>query len=204
MGENGAAAAEGGAWDRPGSLVDGGNCVKKLVAAFKKLNLLIVGAVVLVLVLIVGGFVILTGGSDDGGETTGPDASAGIASGGDRGTTGSGRRVKPAPIVTSGVIDEARRIGRSAVAQARGIARTPSRISVRISAAPKQTVSVNWQLGCVVNRRVAYGRGTYRARTPDIRTLNLPASGASQCTVTASAQLTRRGDGRVKVAAIAG
>ena len=63
-----------------------------------------------------------------------------------------------------GVLDEARREGRLAVAQARGTIVTPTRIAIKVSAAPKQTVTVNYQLGCFRNRRAEVGRGSYRAQ----------------------------------------
>ena len=99
--------------------------------------------------------------------------------------------VKEAPRVRSGLLDEARREGRLAVAQARGTIVSPSRVQVRVSSAPKQVVWVTWQLGCYKDRKARIGRGRYRAQTPNTRPIELPASGADSCIATVSAQLTR-------------
>jgi hypothetical protein len=115
-----------------------------------------------------------------------------------------GRKVKPAPIGTSGVIDQARRQGDFVVAQARGTIRNPCSVRLRVSAAPKQRVTVDWQLSCFKNRQVRIGKGKYKAKAPDERHITLPMSGAETCIATAGAQLTRRGKGRVKVAVVAG
>ena len=161
---------------------------------------LLIGGIVLLVVLI-GGAVLIFGGDGDGG---GGSPSAGIQSG-DKGSTPARPRVNPKgpPIVTTGSVT-ARKVGPFAVAQARVTVRNPSRIRIRVSAAPKQYVTVNWQLGCFVNRRTASNRGHYFTRTPNTRELPLPAQNAISCIVTATAQLTRRGTGRIKVSAIAG
>ena len=76
---------------------------------------------------------------------------------------------------------------------------------IRVNATPKQTVRVNWQLGCFKDRRAFVGRAEYRTRTPDSRGIRVPVSGAKSCIVTATAQLTRSDKiGRIKVAIIAG
>ncbi len=181
----------------------------KFVETIKSINPLYVIPVLLVIALIVAGIFIF-GGGGGGGEEEGAkepdDPSLGFAEG-DRSRLPGRRlgRVKRAPIVRTGLLDEARRTGRLAVAQARGQILSPGRVQIRVSAAPKQTVTVNWQLGCFINRRARIGRGRYRARPPDIRAVRLPVQGATSCIVTAGAQLTdpdRRG--RVKVAVIAG
>lgn len=115
-----------------------------------------------------------------------------------------GRRVKPAPVGTSGVIDEARREGPFVVAQARGTIRNPGLVRLRVSASPRQRVTVDWQLSCFRDRRVRVGRGRYRAKAPDTRAISIPMAGAETCIATAGAQLTRYGRGRVKVAVVAG
>jgi hypothetical protein len=115
-----------------------------------------------------------------------------------------GRRVKPAPVGTSGVIDEARREGAFVVAQARGTIRHPGQVRLRVSASPRQRVTVDWQLSCFRNRRVKVGRGRYRTKAPDTRAIAVPMAGAETCIATAGAQLTRYGTGRVKVAVVAG
>ena len=115
-----------------------------------------------------------------------------------------GRRVKPPPVGTSGVIDEARRVGPFVVAQARGTIRNPGQVRLRVSASPRQKVTVDWQLSCFRNRQVKVGRGRYRTKAPDTRSISVPMSGAETCIATAGAQLTRYGTGRVKVAVVAG
>ena len=174
------------------------------VTSIKPLYLIIAGVVV-VLLLVGGAFLIFGGGSDGGDD---PDPTLGFAEGDPSGLPGSRRRPqKQAPVVggSGGLLDEARREGRLAVAQARGTINNPSVVRIRVNAAPKQTVRVNWQLGCFKDRRAIVGKGEYRTRTPDSRGVSVPTSGAKSCIATASAQLTRSDrSGRIKVAIIAG
>lgn len=116
------------------------------------------------------------------------------------------RKVKPAPVRASpGTLDVARSVGTFAVAQGRGRIKNPSSIAVRVSAAPKQKVTVNYQLACYrENGGTKIGTGSYTPRPPDVRNLPLPISGASECTVTVGAQLTSHRPGRIKVALISG
>lgn len=177
--------------------------MKQFAGQIREIKPLYLIAAALVAVLIIGGILIFAVGGDD---PDAPDPTLGIGEG-DRSQLPGGRRrpPKPAPRVRTGLVDEARREGRLAVAQARGTIVEPSRVRIRVSAAPKQTVTVNYQLGCFRNRRVKVGKGTYRARSPDTREVPLPMSGAESCIVTAGAQLTKlEGEGRVKVAVIAG
>ena len=119
------------------------------------------------------------------------------------------RKVKPAPVRRSpGTLDVARSVGRLAVAQARGRIKNPSGVSIRVSAAPKQEVTVDYQLSCykavgkTSQTRIANKR--YRTRPPNVRSLSLPLGGADECTVTVGAQLTSGGrKSRVKVAVVA-
>lgn len=171
------------------------------ITEIKPLYLIVAG---LVAVLIVVGILVLIlslgGGSDD------PDPVVGVGEG-DPSQLPGGRRPPPkqAPVVRTGLLDEARRVGRLAVAQARGTIIEPRRVRIRVSAAPKQTVTVNYQLGCFRDRRARVGRGSYRTRPPNTREVPLPMSSPKSCIVTAGAQLTRTvGEGRVKVAVIAG
>lgn len=174
--------------------------MKKFAGKIKPLYLV---PVALVAVLIVAAIFIF-GGGDEGSDE--PDAALGIGEG--DASQLPGQKVKPpppAPVVRSGVLDEARREGRLAVAQARGTIVEPTRVRIRVSAAPKQTVTVNYQLGCYKDRRVRIGKGSYRTRPPATREIKLPMSGAKTCIVTAGAQLTKVvGEGRIKVAVIAG
>ena len=164
--------------------------------------------VVVVLLLVVVGIAVFSGGGDGdgGGDDEGSDSARGFAEGDRSRLPGAKTKpVKEAPRVRTGLLDEARREGRLAVAQARGTVVSPSRIRIRVSAAPKQVVSVNWQLGCFKDRRARVGKGQYRTRAPDTRAIELPMQGATSCIATAGAQLTKlAGSGRVKVAVIAG
>ncbi len=170
-------------------------------------------AAVIVFLVLVGGLTALVvtqggGGGDSGTATSAAKQSdtktdPGIAA-------AKKRKVKPAPVVNSaGTLDVARSVGRLAIAQARGRIKHPSGLSVRVSAAPKQTVTVTYQLSCFkatgarATTRVANGH--YRTRPPNVRSLSLPLSGADECTATVGAQLTKdTGVGRIKVAVIAG
>lgn len=172
------------------------------ITTIKPLYLIVAG--VLVAVLVIGGIFIFAVGGED--EADLPDPTLGVGEGDASQLPGSRRKPpKQAPRVRTGQLDEARREGRLAVAQARGTIVSPSVIRIRVSAAPKQTVTVNYQLGCFRNRVARIGRGSYRTRPPDSRGVPLPMRGAESCIVTASAQLTRViGEGRIKVAVISG
>ncbi len=171
-----------------------------------------VAAVVLVVALVGGGALLLfTGGDDakdDTAKTTTEEKKKGKK---DKGVEAAKKRkVKPAPVVNgSGTLDVARSVGRLAIAQARGRIKKPAGVRIRVSAAPKQTITVDWNLSCykavgkVSTTKV--GRGRYRTRPPATRSLPLPLQGADECTATVGAQLTKNlGEGRVKVAVVAG
>jgi hypothetical protein len=115
-----------------------------------------------------------------------------------------GRKVREAPVGSSGVIDQANRVGPFVVAQARGTIRNPGVVRLRVNASPRQRVTVDWQLSCFRDRRVRVGRGRYRAKAPSTRSISVPMPGAETCIATAGAQLTRYGRGRVTVAVVAG
>jgi hypothetical protein len=171
------------------------------ITEIKPLYLIVGGAVA---VLIIAGIFIFALVGDDG--SNGSDAAVGVGEG-DAGQLPGGKRARPkqAPRVRTGVLDEARREGRLAVAQARGTIVNPTRVSIRVSATPEQTVTVNYQLGCFRNRRVKVGRGSYRTKPPSTRTVPLPMSGAENCIVTAGAQLSRTvGAGRGEVSVVSG
>ena len=179
--------------------------MKKFVGKVTSINPLYLAVGAVVVVLLLGGGAILIFGGDDG--TDDPDPTLGFAEGDRSQLPGSRIKVKPAPVVggRGGLLDEARREGRLAVAQARGTINDPSVVRIRVSAAPKQTVRVNWQLGCFKNRRAIIGKAEYSTRTPDSRGVSVPVSGAKSCIATATAQLTRSDKiGRIKVAIIAG
>jgi len=170
------------------------------ITEIKPLYLIVAGSVA---VLIIAGILIFTLVGDD---DSGSDVAVGVGEG-DTGQRGGGKRAprKQAPRVRTGVLDEARREGRLAVAQARGTIVNPTRISIRVSASPEQTVTVNYQLGCFRDRRAKVGRGSYRTKPPSTREVPLPMSGAETCIVTAGAQLSRTvGEGRISVSVVSG
>ena len=178
--------------------------MKKYVRKIRKANPLYAGAFVLILIVVVL-IVVLSGGDD--GDKTATTVTKAPALKKDKSKLKLPKETKPvkqAPIGSSGVIDTARREGSFVVAQARGTIRNPGRVSLRVSAAPKQRVTVDWQLSCFKNRQVRVVKGKYRTKAPDERGISLPMTGAETCIATASAQLTRHGNGRVKVAVVAG
>jgi hypothetical protein len=177
--------------------------VKDYVRKIKKANPLYFLAVGLILIVVV--VIVLTSGGDDSSEqahtvTKAPALKKNKA----KAKRPKGRHVKAAPIGSSGVIDQARREGDFVVAQARGTIKNPFSVRLRVSAAPKQRVTVDWQLSCFKNRQVRIGKGKYKTKAPDERHITLPMSGAETCIATAGAQLTRHGKGRVKVSVVAG
>jgi hypothetical protein len=99
-------------------------------------------------------------------------------------------------------IDSARETGTHAKASVDGRVRNPAEILLRVSAAPKQRVTVSWGLSCPKTASgKAKGDGRVYATTPpDTRALPLPRRAIAFCAVTAQAKLS--GKGRVKLAVI--
>jgi len=189
---------------------------RKLSKMKKQLNKLVENpfagfAVVVVVLLVIGGAVVLIfTGDDDSPETAKTKTEKKKSKDDPLIEKLKKRKVKPAPVRRSpGTLDVARSEGRLAVAQARGRIKNPSGVSVRVSAAPKQEVTVDYQLSCykavgkTSQTRIANKR--YRVTPPNTRPLSLPMSGADECTVSVGAQLTTGGsNGRVKVAVVTG
>jgi hypothetical protein len=175
--------------------------VQKYVRLIMENPLYAVSAILIVVVVV---FVAVgTGGKEDekqGKTTTTATAKKKKA----KSKLPKGRKVREAPIASTGVVDQARREGAFVVAQARGTIRNPGLVRLRVSASPAQRVTVDWQLSCFRNRRVKVGRGRYRTRAPSTRAISVPMAGAETCIATAGAQLTRYGHGIVKVAVVAG
>jgi hypothetical protein len=200
----------------PLSEVNGGNRVKKVLKPIKNLskqakaNPMIAIPVALVLVLLVAGVAVLiavTG--DDGGGGNGSATKTEKSEKSEKNPAiekAKKHKTKPAPVVSgAGTLDTARAVGTFAVAQGRGRIKNPSSISVRVSAAPKQEVTVDYQLACYKEGTgTKIGEDRYRTHPPDTRGLPLPISGAQECTVTVGAQLTSHRPGRIKVAIISG
>jgi hypothetical protein len=101
-----------------------------------------------------------------------------------------------------GTIDSARKTGRHANAAVDGRVRNPAEILLRVSAAPKQRVTVSWGMSCPKTASgKAKGTGrVYVTTPPDTRALALPKRTIAFCAVTAQARLARKG--RVKLALI--
>jgi hypothetical protein len=198
----------------PVSQLNGGNRVKKVVKPIKKLfkqakaKPLVAIPVALVAVLLLGAlvvFVFLAGDDNDGDGSTTTATEANKIHKDPAIEKAKRHKVKPAPVVNgAGTLDTARSVGTFAVAQGRGTIKNPSTISVRVSAAPKQEVTVDYQLACYKESGTKIGKDRYRVHPPDIRTLPLPMSGAKECIVTVGAQLTSHRPGRIKVAIISG
>jgi hypothetical protein len=171
----------------------------------KMLRPMIVIPIVVVVALIVGGYFVFFGGGGSDEQSAGAPKPVltpeNLKSG-----RFKGRRIKPPPRrMSPGVVNEARNEGRLVLASARGTIVKPGRIRLRVSAAPRQRVIVDWQLGCFLNRRAKVGRGRYRTRTPNVRQIPVSIRGAETCIATATAGLTKvEGRGRVKVSVIAG
>ncbi len=170
----------------------------------KKVSPLYIAGGVMLLVVVVVLIVVTSGGGGDDKKTATNEPTTSTKNKATPKRKKKTKPVKQAPVGTSGVIDQARREGAFAVAQARATVKSPGRVSLRVSAAPKQKVTVNWQLSCFKNRQVAVGKGHYLSKTPDERAIRLPIQGAETCIATAGAQLTRRSSGRVKVAVVGG
>jgi hypothetical protein len=175
--------------------------VQKYVRMVKENPLYAVSGLLIVVVVV---FVAFSTGGKEGGKESKTTPSAAAKKKKAKPKLPKGRKVREAPIASSGVVDQARREGDFVVAQARGTIRNPGLVRLRVSASPRQRVTVDWQLSCFRNRRVKVGRGRYRTRAPSTRAISVPMAGAETCIATAGAQLTRYGRGIVKVAVVAG
>lgn len=173
----------------------------------------IAAGVALVLVLAIGVLtaLVLSGGEDGGGGGAGTSSTEEETKSEDKALEEiKKRKVTPAPVRRSpGTLDVARSVGRLAIAQGRGRIKNPRGVNVRVSAAPKQTVTVDYQVSCYKatgkTTVTKVGQARYRTVPPNVRSIPLPLSGADECVVTVGAQLTRTiGEGRVKVAVSAG
>jgi hypothetical protein len=181
--------------------VDGGSCVQKYVRMVKENPLYAVSGLLIVIVIV---FIAISSGDNKGEKQARSTTSTTAEKKKGKRKLPKGRKVREAPVGSSGVIDEANREGPFVVAQARGTIRNPGLVRLRVNASPRQRVTVDWQLSCFRDRRVKVGRGRYRAKAPSTRSISVPMSGAETCIATAGAQLTRYGRGRVTVAVVAG
>jgi len=181
--------------------------VKSLKKFFRKLKkklspLLLIPIVLLVLIL-TGGYFLVFGGDDDDGD--GGNAADGAPATSDdddgRGSRRKSPKVKSDPAAGKEfTIDSDRDEKTYALAQATGSISEPQSIGLRIGAAPKQPVTINWNIVCLLPTEGAKSTDdTFTVTPPHARTLKLPVDNAVTCTASANAQLTRAGKGRIKV-----
>lgn len=145
-------------------------------------KLKIVVGVVVVVVLVVIAVSLLTG-DDDSGSSSAPSAAHGDGDGGDGDSAPSLRTVTTK-----------RSTGRNATAATSAIIDRPREIWLRVSAAPKQDVTGQWNVSCGSG---AIDSDTYDVKPPHLMKLRIPAKSAKSCIAGTSAQL--KGTGRLKV-----
>ncbi|MEY2513873.1 MAG: hypothetical protein QOJ89_1231 [bacterium] len=145
----------------------------------------VVIGVVLVVVLVLVAVNLLTGGDDDKSNSAKTEHGNG-GGGGGGGDGGS----EPALVTVA----TKRSQGKYATAAASANMKKPGEIWLRVSAAPKQEVTGQWNVSC--------GKGnvdmdTFTVTPPHDQKLTIPSKSAPSCIAGASAQLG--GNGRVKV-----
>lgn len=171
----------------------------------KKLRPLVLIPIVLLVLILVGGYFLLFSGDDDNNKTAknGSNAPPTVSVPGDSETipTPTTPKVKPAPAAGKEfTIDSDRDEKTYALAQATGSITEPQTIRLRVGAAPKQPVSVNWNIVCLLPTEGAKTTDdTFTDTPPFERELKLPVDNAVTCTASANAQLTQAGKGRIKV-----
>jgi hypothetical protein len=137
-------------------------------------------AVVVVVVLVVVAIALLSGGDDDKGSTSARSAEQGGGGG------GSGPSLR--------TISTKRSQGKNATAATSGIIERPREIWLRVSAAPKQGVTGQWNVSCGAG---ATDSDTFTVKPPNLMKLRIPGKTAKSCIAGASAQLD--GTGRLKL-----
>lgn len=159
------------------------------------MKLKIVIAVAVVVVLVVVGVLALTGGDD----TSPKSAAKPTTTSADKGAAKTGS----APDSNASSDGEAalrtvsvkRSAGKDAAVNVGALMTKPGEIWLRVSAAPKQKVTINWTLACGVG---ATAQGDYDVTPPDTRQLELPKKNPKTCVASASSQID--GNGRLKLA----
>lgn len=162
---------------------------------------LVLGVVVVAVVAVVA-VVLLTGGDQkrSSGSKNGGSAKSGGGSGsGSASSSGSGSGGGSGSASGLHTVAVKRGEGKAAVAQAGAVINDPKQIWVRASAAPKQSVRVNWSLACGAK---STSMDSYDVTPPDLRRLTLPRKNAKTCVASVSGQLS--GSGRLKVAVLSG
>lgn len=113
-----------------------------------------------------------------------------IACGGD-----DGKKAKPK------MVDRARAVGDRVQAHAEAAVKQPEALAIRVSAAPKQRVTVVWALSCTKGGDDDKTTGgSYATMTPNIHELDLPDEPRDVCQVEATTKLLT---GRVKTTLLA-
>ena len=145
----------------------------------------IVIGVVILAVLIVLAIGLLSCGDDDA-DDTGTPATRDETSGGDDDKAGGSQ-----PSMRT--ISTERSSGPHAIVANGAVIDAPKKLSLRVSAAPKQAVMGNWSVTC---GRQGTSTDTFEVTPPAVIELRLPGKSPRSCAVGSSAQLT--GSGRVK------
>jgi len=103
---------------------------------------------------------------------------------------------------TTKQVDRARAEGNRVKAKAEAAIKKPEAIAIRVSAAPKQRVTVVWALACTNGdgKDEKTVGATYSVMTPNIRELKLPDGPRDVCHVEATSTLLT---GRVKTTLLA-
>jgi hypothetical protein len=156
----------------------------------KKVKIVI--GVVLVAVLAVVAVVLLTGGDDNKSKSAGGKSSKSADKGGSKSGSGSDGGTSGEPAMKTLAVKRSQ--GKNAAVNVGDIMHKPGAVYLRVSAAPKQKVTVNWTLACGVG---ATAQGDYDATPPDTRELELPKKNAKTCVASASSQID--GNGRLKL-----
>jgi hypothetical protein len=150
---------------------------------------IVIGVVVFVVLAVVV-ITLLTGDDDDKSKSAGDKTTKSADKGGDK-KSGSGASGEPA----LRTLKVARSSDKNAAVNVGAIMHTPGEVWLRVSAAPKQEVRVNWTLACGIG---ATAQGDYDVTPPDTHQLKLPKKNPKTCVASASSQID--GKGRLKLA----
>jgi hypothetical protein len=152
----------------------------------------IVIGVALVAVIAIVAVTLLVGGDDDDSKSAG-DKTSKSADKGDKKSSDDADDSSDEPELRTLAVKRSK--GRDAAVNVGALTRKPGKIALRVSAAPKQKVTVNWTLACGVG---ATAQGDYEVTPPDTRELKLPKKNPRTCVASASSQID--GEGRLKLA----
>jgi hypothetical protein len=154
----------------------------------------IVVGIVVVVVLVVVGVSLLTGGDDDK-----PKSARDKAAQSDKKPPSKSDDTKSSSEPALHTVGSKRAVGSNVATNVGALMRSPKSIYLRVSAAPKQEVTVNWTLACGVGATV---QGSYDATPPDTRELPLPKK-RKTCVASAGSQVKGK-KGRLKLAILTG